>query len=162
MSHFYIKTNILPRQARDKHTENSKRVAFFAGLQWRRRRPRGTGWFDAEAVADAQGTKVSGLVQMVSAGRCSAMAEDGREHAALQYDRSYEWGSWTFLLLPPATENEGGGHDDGGGGAESGDGLNGSLVIYNRRLVRSSYRVVCAATGQAVLTSAHGGTHDLS
>jgi hypothetical protein len=90
------------------------------------------------------------------------VAEDGREHAALQYDRSYEWGSWTFLLLPPATENEGGGHDDGGGGAESGDGLNGSLVIYNRRLVRSSYRVVCAATGQAVLTSAHGGTHDLS
>jgi microcystin degradation protein MlrC len=32
LSHLYIKTNILPRQARDKHKESTqKRVAFFAG-----------------------------------------------------------------------------------------------------------------------------------
>jgi hypothetical protein len=28
LSHLYIKTNILPRQARDKHRENSKKVRF--------------------------------------------------------------------------------------------------------------------------------------
>eukprot|EP01046_Picozoa_sp_COSAG06_P040096 COSAG06_NODE_4816_length_3933_cov_8.111633_2_plen_86_part_00 len=30
LSHFYIKTNILPRQALDKHGENSKKGAVFA------------------------------------------------------------------------------------------------------------------------------------
>jgi hypothetical protein len=29
LSHLYIKTNILPRQARDKHRENSKKDAVF-------------------------------------------------------------------------------------------------------------------------------------
>ena len=29
LSHLYIKTNILPRQARDKHGENSKKRPFF-------------------------------------------------------------------------------------------------------------------------------------
>jgi hypothetical protein len=29
LSHLYIKTNILPRQARDKHRENSKKGPFF-------------------------------------------------------------------------------------------------------------------------------------
>jgi len=29
LSHLYIKTNILPRQARDKHRENSKKEAVF-------------------------------------------------------------------------------------------------------------------------------------
>jgi hypothetical protein len=32
LSHLYIKTNILPRQARDKHRENSKKGRFLAGL----------------------------------------------------------------------------------------------------------------------------------
>jgi hypothetical protein len=31
LSHLYVKTNILPRQARDKHRENSKKMPFFAG-----------------------------------------------------------------------------------------------------------------------------------
>jgi hypothetical protein len=29
LSHLYVKTNILPRQARDKHRENSKKDAVF-------------------------------------------------------------------------------------------------------------------------------------
>jgi hypothetical protein len=33
LSHLYIKTNILPRQARDKHRENSKKMPFFAGVR---------------------------------------------------------------------------------------------------------------------------------
>ena len=37
LSHLYIKTNILPRQARDKHRENSKNDRFVAGA---RNRPR--------------------------------------------------------------------------------------------------------------------------
>jgi hypothetical protein len=32
LSHLYIKTNILPRQARDKHRENSKKMPFFLGF----------------------------------------------------------------------------------------------------------------------------------
>ena len=44
LSTFYIKVIGLPRQARDKHRENSKRVAFFAGyaprLRWQPVRPR--------------------------------------------------------------------------------------------------------------------------
>jgi hypothetical protein len=31
LSHLYIKINILPRQARDKHKENSKKVPFSQG-----------------------------------------------------------------------------------------------------------------------------------
>jgi hypothetical protein len=31
LSHLYIKVNILPRQARDKHRENSKKARFLAG-----------------------------------------------------------------------------------------------------------------------------------
>eukprot|EP01046_Picozoa_sp_COSAG06_P039961 COSAG06_NODE_4784_length_3957_cov_4.801970_5_plen_93_part_00 len=31
LSHLYIRMNILPRQARDKHRENSKKMPFFAG-----------------------------------------------------------------------------------------------------------------------------------
>jgi hypothetical protein len=31
LSHLYFKPNILPRQARDKHRENSKKMPFFAG-----------------------------------------------------------------------------------------------------------------------------------
>jgi hypothetical protein len=34
LRHLYIKTNILPRQARDKHRENSKKMPFFAGLDY--------------------------------------------------------------------------------------------------------------------------------
>jgi hypothetical protein len=30
LTHFYIKTIILPKQARDKHRENSKKMPFFA------------------------------------------------------------------------------------------------------------------------------------
>jgi hypothetical protein len=32
LSHLYIKINILPRQARDEHRENSKKVPFSAGI----------------------------------------------------------------------------------------------------------------------------------
>ena len=40
LSHLFIKTIILPRQARDKHRENSKKMAFFAPAS--PRRPRGS------------------------------------------------------------------------------------------------------------------------
>jgi hypothetical protein len=36
LSHLYMKTNILPRQARDKHRENSKKTAVFSGAIFRR------------------------------------------------------------------------------------------------------------------------------
>jgi hypothetical protein len=35
LSHLYIKTNILPRQARDEHRENSKKRPFFSYLRVR-------------------------------------------------------------------------------------------------------------------------------
>ena len=55
------------------------------GFQYRRRRPEGAGWYDAEAFADGGGTKVSGMmVSMVGIGRCAAVAEDGREGMALE------------------------------------------------------------------------------
>jgi hypothetical protein len=35
LRHLYIKTIILPRQARDKHRKNSKKGRFSQGIQWR-------------------------------------------------------------------------------------------------------------------------------
>jgi hypothetical protein len=37
LRHLYIKCIILPRQARDKHRENSKKARFLAGTRWNRR-----------------------------------------------------------------------------------------------------------------------------
>ena len=44
LSHLYIKTNILPRQARDKHRESSKRDGVFSGChEYQRERAAGRG-----------------------------------------------------------------------------------------------------------------------
>jgi hypothetical protein len=49
LSHLYIKTIILPRQAQDKHRENSKQMPFFAGMAGRTVR-------DAQSCTDTSTT----------------------------------------------------------------------------------------------------------
>ena len=112
------------------------------GFQWRRRRPYGCGWFDAEAFADGQGSMVTGMVNMVGAACCTAVAEDDRAHTALQRDRQYEWGNW---LLAPRNDDNG----------------KVDVVLRNRKLPRSSYCIHLAAGGVAVFVDTRGGSHDL-
>ena len=112
------------------------------GFQWRRRRPYGRGWLDAEAFANAQGSMVAGMVNMVGAACCTAVAEEDRAHTALQRGRQYEWGNW--LLTP--------GSDDSG---------KVDLVVRNRKLPRSSYCIRLTAGGVAAFVDTRGGSHDL-
>jgi hypothetical protein len=114
------------------------------GFQWRRRRPHGRGWFDATAFADGQGSMVAGMVNMVGAASCTAVAEDDRAQPALQCDRQYEWGNWALLLTP--------GSDDSG---------RVDLALHNRKLSRSSYCINLTADGLAMFMDAHGGSHNL-
>lgn len=114
------------------------------GFQWRRRRPDGRGWFDAEAFADGQGSIVSGMVNMIGAVSCSTVAQDDRAQRALECDRQYEWGNWELLLTP--------GSDDSG---------RADLVIHNRKLSRSPYSINLTSAGLAIFTDTGGGSHNL-
>ena len=101
--------------------------------------------FDAEAFADGQGSMIAGMVNMVSAASCTAIAEDGYAHALLQSGREYEWGNWTIM---PSRLGSGDGNEVG-------------LIVRNRKLSRSPYCVSLAADGAAVFIDSRGGSHNL-